>query len=454
MKNQLSGRRSLAVVASVGVFALMLAACGRAAEQAPTAAPATTATEQAPATTGTGEATTGPEETSAAVEPSPGITDTTITLGAITPLTGATAGPGNCTVDGALAYFGVKNAEGGITFGDGKTRTIDLKLYDDEYDPAKSAANFDQAVADGVFALGLGLGTPTNQAWREAAISEGMPQVLVMTGDPTFSRFEDGVMSLGLVPVYAQEGGAFGEALAADGQPHKVAILYQNDDFGIGYADGFKEAVAGNANIEIVEELGYEPGPASTTPNFLEPQITQLAASGADVLFHAVSVVPRAQENLAKAVSIGWTPIWFLPSNTASPGGVLIPAGVTADTYPGVYSVGFADAAAAPPFAETPEGQAYFDAIAEYAQGPGQDGKAFPHCVWSWEAAQILEQAFMKMTEPTRENFFEALRSITGFTPDFAFGPVDTTVDGLPAFQTVSVQKFNGTGYVNVDAVG
>ena len=48
---------------------------------------------------------------------SPGITDDSITLGITTPLSGATAGPGTCTVAGITAYFGAKNAEGGIEFG-------------------------------------------------------------------------------------------------------------------------------------------------------------------------------------------------------------------------------------------------------------------------------------------------------------------------------------------------
>lgn len=429
MKTTLSGRRALAVAASVGAIALVLAGCARGGEVTPTE-------------------TTGP------VEPSPGITDTTLTFGISTPLTGATAGPGNCTADGALAYFGTKNAEGGITFGDGKTRTIEIKTYDDEYNPEKSAANFQQMEADGVFAAGIGLGTPTNRAWREAAIEAGFPQVLVMTGDPIFSDRAESPVQLGLVPVYQQEGAAFGAALVADGQPHKVAALYQNDDYGKGYLEGFKSAIEGADQIEIVKELSYEAAGASSTPNFLEPQITELAATGADVLFHAVSVVPRAIENLAKAASIGWTPIWFLPSNTSSPGGVLGAAGVTETTYPGVYAVAFADSAAPPPFAESEEGAAYFEAIAEYAEGPEQDGKAFPHCIWSWIGAQILEQAFEKMTEPTRESFYEALTSISGFTPQFAFGAVDTTIDGSPAIQVVSLQKYNGKGYASVDVVG
>lgn len=266
MKTTMSARRGLAVAASVGAIALVLAGCARGGETTPTAS-------------------SGP------VEPSPGITDTTLTFGISSPLTGASAGPGNCTADGALAYFGQQNAAGGITFGDGKTRTIEVKTYDDEYNPEKSAANFQQMEADGVFAAGMSLGTPTNRAWREAAIEAGIPQVLVITGDPIFSDRTESPVQLGLVPIYQQEGAAFGEALVADGQPHKVAALYQNDDYGKGYLEGFKSAIEGADQIEIVKELNYEAAGAGSTPNFLEPQITELAATGADVLFHAVSIL-------------------------------------------------------------------------------------------------------------------------------------------------------------------
>jgi branched-chain amino acid transport system substrate-binding protein len=421
MKTTVNRKRTLAIVASAGVLALALAGCARGGET--------------------------PSDGGDAV--SPGITDESLVFGISTPLTGTTAGPGNCTADGAIAYFGMRNAEGGITFGDGKTRTVEIRTYDDEYNPEKSAANFQQMVADEVFAAGIGLGTPTNRAWRDAAAEEAFPQVLVMTGDPVFSNREEGYLTLGLVPTYLQEGGAFGEALVADGQPHKIAVLYQNDDYGKGYLQGLKDAIEGEDNIEIVKELSYEPTAAS-----LEGQITELHATGADVLFHAVAITPLAIADLQKVAALGWKPIVFLPSNTASPGGILTPAGVTGDTFAGVYAAGFAQAAAAPPFAESEAGAVYFDAIAEYVTGHDQDGKAFPHCVWSWMAGEILEEAFTKMTEPTRESFYEALMSISNLETDFSFGPIDTTVDGAPAVQTVVLQKFNGAGYANVEVVG
>ena len=86
--------------------------------------------------------------------------------------------------------------------------------------------------------------------------------------------------------------------------------------------------------------------------------------------------------------------------------------------------------------------------------GHEQDGTSFPHCVWSWTAAQILEEAFKNMEEPTRESFYEALTSISGLETDFTFGPIDTTVEGAPAVQVGELQKFNGNGYANVDVVG
>ena len=417
--------RITSVVAGIGIVAVLAAGCSR------------------------GGASDGADATDGPAQASPGITDTSLTFGITSPLTGGTAGPGNCTVDGALAYFGVKNAEGGIEFGDGKTRTIEIKSYDDGYDPQKALTNFQQMVSDGVFAAGVGLGTPTNRAWREAAIDEGVPQVLVMTGDPIFSDREESPEQIGLVPIYQQEGGAFGELLAESGEDHKVAILSQNDDYGDGYVEGFKEAIEGASNIEVVKELTYE-----ATDTSVDAQLTELAASGADVFFNAMSITPLVISALKKTEELGWLPSWFLPSNTSSPGGILQQPDVHADAFPGVYTVAFSQSAASPAFQESEEGQAFLAAIDEYTNQEGVP--AFPHCVWSWIAGATLEQAFTKMTEPTRESFMEALLSIQDFSAPFMLegSVIDTTIDGKPAVSQVIVQKYNGKGYANADVFG
>ncbi|SFF67441.1 ABC transporter substrate-binding protein [Blastococcus tunisiensis] len=378
--------------------------------------------------------------------PSPGITDDSVTLGITTPLSGATAGPGTCTVAGIQAYFGAKNAEGGVEFGDGQTRTVEIEALDDGYDPQQAAANYDQLKND-VFAMTAGLGTPTNRAWRDAAIADEVPQVLIMTGDPLFSDTEQSPWQLGFVPIYQNEGEAFGELLAESGEEHKVAILSQNDDYGEGYVEGFKSAVEGADNIEIVEELTYE-----ATDTSVDAQITELANSGADVFFNAMSITPLVISALQKAQQLNWLPSWFLPSNTSSPGAILQPGG--AEAFPGIYSVSFAKAPQSPAFAEDEDVQAYLAALKEY--GDYQDPPAFPHCQWSWMVGATLDQAFQEMTEPTRENFMEALRSIEGYqAPLMLEGTsVTTTEDNQPAVSTVNVQKYNGQGYDTVESFG
>ena len=252
-------------------------------------------------------------------------------------------------------------------------------------------------------------------------------------------------MQLGFVPIYQNEGQAFGELLASSGQERKVAILSQNDDFGEGYVEGFKSAVEGADNIEIVDELTYE-----ATDTSVDAQITQLASSDADVIFNAMSVVPLVVSSLQKAQQLNWTPNWFLPSNTSSPGAVLEPGGGAA--FPGVYSVSFAKAPASPAFAQDPDVVEYLAALKQY--GNYQDPPAFPHCQWSWMVGAVLEQAFAEMTEPTRENFMEALRSIEGYEAPLMLPgtSVNTGEDGQPAVSTVVVQKFNGQGYDTVES--
>src|SRR4051812_22631841 len=418
MNRHFRSRRALRIVAGASALALMLAGCGGRG----------------------GDSGSGSDGGGS----SPGITDTTLTLGITTPLSGATAGPGTCTVAGVKAYFGAKNAAGGIKFGDGKTRTVDIKALDDAYDPQKAKANYDQLKGD-VFAMTAGLGTPTNRAWRQAAIADEVPQVLVMTGDPIFSDTKESPWQLGFVPKYQNEGEAMGELLASSSGQHKVAILSQNDDYGKGYVEGFKSAIKGKDNIEVVDELTYE-----ATDTSVDAQITELASSGADVFFNAMSVTPLAISALQKAQQVNWKPSWFLPSNTSSPGAILQPGGAAA--YPGIYSVSFSKAPMSPAFAQDPDVVEYLAALKQYGDYP--DPPAFPHCQWSWMVGATLEQAFTNMEKPTRDSFMTALRDIKDFQaplmlPDTA---VDTTKDGQPAVSSVVVQKYNGKGYDTVTA--
>lgn len=370
----------------------------------------------------------------------PGITDTTLSLGISSPLSGATAGPGSCSVAGLYSYLEAQNAAGGFEFGDGKTRTVELTYLDDVYDPAKAVSNFRQLVDGGIFAYVGALGTPTNLAIMPIANEEKVPQVLLITGASKFSSDQKAnPYTLGLLPTYYDEGHTFGDMLVEAGQPITAAVLSQNDDFGNDYVNGFNDAIKGS-KVTVLESATYEP-----TDTTLDSQVTKLAASGADVLVSAVSVTPLQVGVLTKAQSLGWLPRIFLPSNTSTPATILEPSDATA--YPAVYSTSLSKVPMSPAFAADEDVIAYNAAFEKYGS---KITTAFtPHCPWSYAEGAILGEAFKGMKEPTRDSFMSSLKSITGFKAPMLLdnAVVDTTTDTQPAITGLTLVEFNGKGY-------
>jgi len=419
MKRSPTGRRITGAVAIAGAAALLVTGCTR--------------------ETGDGGVGGG------GADASPGITDDTLSLGISSPLSGATAGPGSCTVAGLYSYLEAGNAEGGFEFGDGNTRQVELEYLDDAYDPARSVANFRQLVNDGIFAYVGALGTPTNAGILPIANEEEVPQVLLVTGASTFSEDQEAnPWTIGLLPTYFDEGRTFGELLAGAGQPITVATLAQNDDFGEGYLEGFEQAIEGS-DVEVVGSATYE-----ITDTTLDGQVTELAATGADVLLSAVSVTPLQVGVLTRAQAIGWTPRIFLPSNTSTPGTVIEPGGGAA--YPALYTTSLAKTPASPAFAEDEDVQAYTAAFEEY--GSTITETYTPHCAWSYAEGAILEEAFRTMEEPTRDSFMEALKSISGFEAPLLLDgiTVDTTQDDQPAITGLQLVQYAAPGFAPAES--
>lgn len=412
MKNFLSPSRATVTVAALGIAALLLTGCTRA----------------------------GTPSASSSTDSSPGITSKTMSLGISSPLSGPVAGPGSCSVAGLYSYLEAGNAKGGFAFGDGKTRKVNLTYLDDLYDPAKAVANYKQLVNQGMFAYVGALGTPTNAAIETLANQQKVPQVLLVTGASSFSNDQKAnPWTMGLLPTYFDEGHTFGELLVKSGKPLTVAVIAQNDGFGTDYVSGVTDAIKGS-DVKIVIKTTYEP-----TDTTVDSQVTQMAATKADVLVSAVSVTPLQVGVLTKAQSLGWLPRIFLPSNTSTPATILVPG--NAKAYPAVYSTSLSKVPASPAFANDADVQAYNAAFASYGS---KIAKVFtPHCAWSYAEGAILEKAFKGMKAPTRDAFMTALKSIKDFkAPLLLDGSiVDTTHSDQPAITGLALVAFNGTGY-------
>lgn len=376
----------------------------------------------------------------------PGITDTTITLGVNTPLSGPVAGPGSCALAGAQAYLYSANEAGGIEFGDGKTRTVKIKAYDDAYDPAKAVSNFRQMISDNVFADVAGLGTGNNLAIMPIANEQKVPQIYLQSGSTAFSNNQEAnPWTIGWLPTYHSEGQSFGKFLATAGQPLTVAVLSQNDDFGKDYLAGFEAGIKGS-QVKIVERTTYE-----VTDPTVDAQITKLAASKADVFFSADSQVALTVASLLKAQQLGWLPSVFLPSNTSAKATILDPG--HADAYPGIYTTASAKSPLDPKYADDADVKKYVSDMKAYASDVTTN-TVFSQCAWGYAIGATLEATFKDMKAPTRAALMDAVRGIKKLeVPMLLPGVVvDTSSRTASPVDAAQVQKFDGGTYVNVDS--
>jgi ABC-type branched-subunit amino acid transport system substrate-binding protein len=122
-------------------------------------------------------------------------------------------------------------------------------------------------------------------------------------------------------PDYASEARVYARHLLATKPDAKVAVLYQNDDYGRDYLNGFKEGLGAKAKAMIVSEASYE-----LTDPTVDSQIVQLKGSGADVLV-SFSTAKAAIQTLRKVHDTGWKPTHYLAQGAALIGAVFNPAG-------------------------------------------------------------------------------------------------------------------------------
>ena len=376
--------------------------------------------------------------TTATAAPDPGITDTQISLGTIMPLSGPVAAPGTQALAGLQAYFDAANANGGITFGDGKTRKVDLKSYDDGYDPARAAADFRQEIAEGKFANVGTLGTPNNLAIMPLAKSEKMPSVLLQSGSDLLSIDQKAnPWVIGFLPTQRSEGLAFGKYLASLGKPVTIAVLQQNDDAGQNYVDGLTEGIKGS-QAKIVATATF----AVTDPT-VDAQMSKLADSKADFFFEANPQPNLAPQSILKAQQLGWLPEIFLPSAVSDKRQSLGPGNASA--FPGVYSTVFSKNPNVAEFANEADVVQFNADIKKYAPA-NVSANTIGQAVWGYQIGATMKAAFEKMKTPTRQALMDAIHQLKGIKLPLALDGVTldaTSRTASPLNDGLKLEKYD-----------
>jgi branched-chain amino acid transport system substrate-binding protein len=228
----------------------------------------------------------------------PGITAKTILLGGTSPLSGPASAYAS-VARGADAYFRYVNARGGVN-----GRTIQYKYVDDAYNPAQTVQATRQLVEqDKVFAIFNSLGTEQNVATRDYLNQVKVPQLFVASGATTFGRdFKQYPYTIGLQPSYQAEGWIYGKYLARTKPGARIAVLFQNDDYGKDLLNGLKKGIA-RSKVRVVAAQGFE-----VTATDVQSQVAKLKGSGANTL--ALFATPKfAIQGYVYANRLGWRPL-------------------------------------------------------------------------------------------------------------------------------------------------
>jgi branched-chain amino acid transport system substrate-binding protein len=271
-----------------------------------------------------------------------GITVTEIKIGNTNPYSGPASAYG-VIGKSIAAYFAMVNDQGGVN-----GRKINFLSRDDGYSPPKTVEMVRKLVEqDEVLLLFQTLGTPPNTAIQGYLNDNKVPQLFAATGADKWNDPKHYPWTMGWQPSYRVEARVYARYILKNLPGAKIAVLYQNDDFGKDYLIGLREGLGDKADKLIVASQSYE-----TTDATVDSQVAALQGSGANVLLTA-AIQKFAAQAIRKVYDIGWKPTHFLTNVSISVGVVMQPAGLEKGI--GVISAAYLKDPTDPQWQDTPE---------------------------------------------------------------------------------------------------
>ena len=359
-----------------------------------------------------------------------GATDTEIKIGHIVPYSGPASAYG---IIGKTeeAYFKMINENGGIN-----GRKIKFISYDDAYSPPKAVEQVRKLVeSDEVLVVFNALGTPSNTAIQKYLNSKKVPQLFVATGATKWNDPTHFPWTIGWQPSYQSEARIYAKFLMKEKPDAKVAVLYQNDDFGKDYLKGLKDGFAGKASAIIVEE-SYE-----VSEPTIDNHIVKLKASGADVLI-SITTPKFAAQTIKKMAEIDWKALQIVANVSTSVGAVMKPAGF--ENGQGVLSAHYAKDAGDAQWKDDPGMKKFLAFLDKHY--PDAD-RTNSQVIYGYGAAQTLTKILeMCGDDLTRANIMKQAANLKDFTPDTLLPGVriNTSTTDFAPIEQLQMMRFKG----------
>ncbi|HSV47991.1 MAG TPA: ABC transporter substrate-binding protein, partial [Ramlibacter sp.] len=179
----------------------------------------------------------------------PGASDTEIRIGNTAPYSGPAAAIGNLG-RAQVAYWKSVNASGGIN-----GRKVTLVSLDDGYSPPKTVEVTRQLVEqEGVLATFGSIGTATQSAVQRYLNGKKVPQLLIASGAAKWNNPKEFPWSMSFYPQNDVEASVYAKYILQAKPDAKIAVLYQNDDFGKDFVRGLRRGLGERAGKMIVKE--------------------------------------------------------------------------------------------------------------------------------------------------------------------------------------------------------
>ncbi len=359
-----------------------------------------------------------------------GATDKEIKIGGISPYSGPASAYG--AIGKAIsAYFAKINDEGGIN-----GRKVNFISLDDGYNPAKTVEQARKLVEeDEVLFVFNTLGTPPNSAIHKYMNTKKVPHLFVATGATKWGDPKNFPWTMGWQPNNQSESKVFAGHIMETKPNAKIAILYQNDDYGKDYLKGFEDGLGDKGKTMIVSKISYE-----VTDPTIDSQMVSLKGTGADTFFN-ISTPKFAAQAIKKAAELGWKPTHYLNSVSASVGAVMTPAGL--ENGVGIYTASYLKDPTDPQFQKGKEWDDWLAWMKKYQ--PSGDVRDVNN-VFGYTVAQGLVQVLKQAGDNlTRENIMKQAASLDMTLPMLLPGVnVKTGPDDFFPIEREQLAKFDG----------
>jgi ABC-type branched-subunit amino acid transport system substrate-binding protein len=360
-----------------------------------------------------------------------GATDTEIKIGNIMPYSGPASAYGVIGRTEA-AYFKKINDAGGIG-----GRKINFISYDDAYSPPKAVEQARKLVeSDEVLFIFNSLGTPSNSAIQKYMNSKKVPQLFVATGATKWNDPKDFPWTMGWQPNYQSETQIYAKYLLKSKPDAKIAVLYQNDDYGKDYLKGLKDGLGPKASSMIVAEESFE-----TSEPTIDNHIVKLKSTNADV-FVDIATPKFAAQAIKKVAEVGWKPLHFLNNVSASVGSVIKPAGF--ENAQDIISANYVKDASDKQWDNDPGMKEFYAFMTkDFPEGDKLDNGTIVGYGVAQTLVQVLKQCGDNLT---RENVMKQAASLRDFRTEVLLPgiKINTGPDDFAPINQLQLMRFKG----------